>query len=267
MPLCTADLHPHRALLSQMIRRDVQARYRGSALGLAWTFVTPLLMLGVYTFVFAGVFGARWGAQGSDTHTLGFALHLFAGLILHGFLAENLGRAPGVITAHANYVKKVVFPLQILPPMLLGSAMFHLLMNLAVLLVAVLLIGPGFSMQWIWLPAVLIPLALVALAANFLLASLGVFLRDIGQLMGLLTTLLMFLSPVFYPLDALPEAVRPWIALNPLSLPIEALRNVLLDQQAPRLAPLALYTALALLGCGLCHAWFQRTRPAFADVV
>lgn len=259
----------HGPLLLQLIRRDVQARYRGSALGLAWSFVIPLLMLGVYTFVFAIVFKARWGSEPADTHggTLDFALNLYAGLILHGFLAENLSRAPTLITSNVNYVTKVVFPLAILPLMLLGSALFHLAVNLGVLLLAMLCFGPPAHASWLLAPLVILPLAAFALGVNYLLASLGVFLRDIGQLMGLAITLLMFLSPIFYPVAALPEALQPWILLNPLTLPVEWLRGLLMEQRQPEAYPLMLYYALALLMAVVGRYWFLRTRGAFADVL
>ena len=262
-------MRQHTSLLLQLIRRDVQARYRGSALGLAWSFVIPLLMLGVYTFVFAIVFKARWGGDpvGVEGGTLHFALNLYTGLILHAFLAENLSRAPTLITSNANYVTKVVFPLGILPPMLLGSALFHLAMNLGVLLLAVLLFGPGLSVTWLLIPLLLAPLAMLGLAANYLLASLGVFLRDIGQLMGLAITLLMFLSPVFYPVSALPPALQPWILLNPLTLPVEWLRGLLMDESLPDLTMFFAYLAVSLLALAVTHQWFHRTRRAFADVL
>ena len=262
-------MRQHFHLLLQLIRRDVQARYRGSALGLAWSFVIPLLMLGVYTFVFAVVFKARWGSDPSAAHggMLTFALNLYAGLVLHAFLSENLSRAPSLITSHANYVTKVVFPLGVLPPMLLGSALFHLGMNLAVLLLAVALLGPGPSLLWIAIPFILLPLVLIALAVNFLLSSLGVFLRDIGQLMGLATTLLMFLSPVFYPVSALPVRLQPWVLVNPLSLPVEWLRALVMEHHLPHADLFALYALVSLGLLAIGHFWFHRTRRGFADVL
>lgn len=259
----------HWPLLLQLIRRDVQARYRGSALGMAWSFVIPLLMLGVYTFVFAIVFKARWGSDpsGAEGGTLDFALNLYAGLILHGFLAENLSRAPTLITSNANYVTKVVFPLAILPPMLLGSALFHLAVNLGVLLLALLCFGPAVPPTLLLAPLLLLPLAVFALGVNYFLASLGVFLRDIGQLMGLAITLLMFLSPIFYPVTALPDFLQSWILLNPLTLPVEWLRGLLMEQRLPEIYPFAVYAAFAMLTAAVGRYWFLRTRGAFADVL
>lgn len=261
-------LSHHVRLLHQLIRRDVEARYRGSVLGLAWSFVIPLLMLGVYTFVFAIVFKARWGdAATGESSTLLFALNLYVGLVLHGFVAENLGRAPTLITSHANYVTKVVFPLGILPPMLLGSALFHLGMNLGVLLLVTALWGAGPSAIWLAIPLVIAPLAILALAANYLLSSLGVYLRDIGQLTGLLITLLMFLSPIFYPVSALPPAYQGWIHYNPLSFPVEWLRALIMQHQWPDAWLFTLYSIASVLVLLVSVWWFHRTRPGFADVL
>ncbi|MBP9217551.1 MAG: ABC transporter permease [Sterolibacterium sp.] len=258
----------HRHLLGQLIRREVLGRYRGSFLGLLWSFVNPALMISVYTFVFSVVFQARWGASASgSSNRIEFALLLFAGLIVFNLFAECLSQAPSLILNHTSYVKRVVFPLEILPWVTLGSALFHAGINLLVLLVAMTLTGqpPGW-MALCW-PLVIAPLLLLILGLTWLLASIGVFLRDIGQLVSMALTALMFMSPIFYPASALPAAFRDWLFLNPLTLIIEQTRAVLIDHRPPDLLALGLYTALALAIAWLGFAWFQKTRKGFADVV
>ena len=263
----------HRHLLRQMIHRDIAQRYRGSALGILWSLINPLLMLSVYTFVFTIVFQARWTgtARANDVSatasTSEFALILFCGLLVHGFLAEILTRAPTLILHHVNFVKKVVFPLEILPLSILYSALFHTVMSLLVLLVAVFFLLGTPSVTILYVPLVMAPLILFATGMSWLLASLGVFFRDIAQLTGLIVTLLLFLSPVFYPADALPEPLRPYLSLNPLTIIIENMRTVILWGNSPDFTALLLHGILSLLICCLGFWWFQKTRRAFADIL
>ncbi|WIX33792.1 ABC transporter permease [Salinicola sp. JS01] len=256
----------YRNLTRQMIQRDVIGRYKGSVLGLAWSFFNPIIMLGVYTFVFTVVFEARWGLtpEGGQAH---FALQLFAGLIVHGLFAEVLNRAPGLIMANQNYVKKVVFPLEILPLIPLGSALFHAMVSLVVLVLAQIAFDHTMAPTLVLAPLVALPLCLLALGLGWILASLGVFLRDIGQTMSLVTTMLLFLSPVFYPLSALPETFRPFILANPLTFIIEQMRRVVIAGQMPDWSGLALYGIAALIIAWAGFVWFQKTRKGFADVL
>lgn len=261
----------HGHLLRQMLRRDVAQRYRGSALGLLWSFVTPLLMLAVYTVVFSVVFEARWasrvGAADAPPATGEFALILFCGLILHAFFADCLSRSPQIILGNVNFVKKVVFPLEILPVVVVGSAGFHFLMSLLVLLVAALLQFGTLPLTALLLPVVMLPFVWLSLGISWGLASVGVYLRDVGQLIGLLVTMLMFLSPVFYPPEALPEAWRPYLILNPLTVVIQNARAVLLWGNMPDWPQLGVYSAVSLVVMLLGFAWFQKTRKGFADVL
>jgi lipopolysaccharide transport system permease protein len=256
----------HSHLLAQLVRRDVAGRYRGSLLGMLWSFLNPLLSLAVYTFAFGVVFKARWSGGRADS-LLEFALMLFAGLIVYTLFAECATRAPGIVLAHPSYVKKVVFPLELLPLMLVGSALFHAAASLAILLPGVALAYGGVPWTAALFPLVILPVALLALAAAWVLASLGVYLRDIGQAIGVFVGALLFLSPVFFPLAALPPAVRPWVALNPLAFPIEQARRVLLLGELPDWAGVGLYSAAALLAAAAGCAWFRRTKRGFADVL
>ena len=256
----------HRGLLWQMVRREVVGRYKGSAIGLAWSFLNPLLMLAIYTFVFSVVFKARWGAGDGDDK-VGFAVVLFVGMIVHGLFSECVNRAPGLIIANTNYVKKVVFPLEILPGVALGSALFHAAVSTVVLLVAMVMNGNPLHAEVLWAPVLLLPLAAAALGFGWFLASLGVFLRDVGQLTGIFTTALLFLSPVFYPVAAMPEEFRGVMQVNPLTPVIEQMRGAVIWGHAP---DWTLYLVQSVTGIAIAWSgfwWFQKTRKGFADVL
>lgn len=255
----------NRDLVLQMTRRDIVGRYRGSVVGLLWSFVNPILMLSVYTFVFGVVLNARWGVDtGGKTE---FATILFAGLIVHSLFAECVNRAPQLILQNVNYVKKVVFPLEVLPWVSMGSALFHAAMSVGVLLLFLLVLH--FALYWtvVFLPLVLLPLVVFTMGVAWFLAAFGVYVRDVSQIVGILTTVLLFLSPIFYPASALPEGLRPYIFLNPLSFIIEQVRAVVIWGELPDWSGLALYLALSLLVAWLGFLWFQKTRRGFADVL
>jgi lipopolysaccharide transport system permease protein len=256
----------NRYLIAQMTRRDVVGRYKGSVLGLVWSFLTPILMLVVYTFVFSVVFKARWGADGDESKTQ-FALVLFVGMIVHGLFSEVLNRAPGLILSNVNYVKKVVFPLHVLPVIAMGAALFHASISLIVLLIAFVLFNGYLHWTAIFIPVVLLPLVILTLGIAWVLASLGVFLRDVGQTVGIITTVMLFLAPIFYPITALPEEIRPWIMANPLTFIIEEARKVLILGRMPHWAGLGVYTFAATAVAWAGFAWFQKTRKGFADVL
>lgn len=263
------SLWNNRMLIMQMSRREVVGRYKGSAMGLLWSFLNPLFMLAVYTFFFAVVFKSRWGAVpngGEESKTL-FAVILFVGMIVHGLFAEVLNRAPSLILGNVNYVKKVVFPLEILPVISMGSALFHSVVSLGVLLL-VFVVFNGF-LHWtvIFLPFIFLPLIILTMGLAWMLSSLGVFVRDVGQTIGLAMTVMLFLSPVFYSITSLPERMRPWMLANPLTFIIEQARAVLIWGQMPNWSGLLLYTAISIVVAWLGFAWFQKTRKGFADVL
>ena len=235
-------------------------------MGLLWSFLNPVFMLTVYTIVFSTVFKARWTLEGDEPKTQ-FAVILFVGMIVHGLLAEVLNRAPTLIISNINYVKKVVFPLEILPIISIGAALFHSMVSLFVLLIAFVLFNGYLHWTGILIPLVLLPLVILTLGLAWILASLGVFLRDIGQTIGILTTVLMFMSPVFYPVTALPENYRPFIMANPLTFIIEQSRQVLIWGHLPDWYGLAIYTVCALAVAWVGYTWFQKTRKGFADVL
>ena len=261
-----ASVWRNRWLTIQMVKREVLGRYRGSTLGLAWSFFYPVVMLAVYTFVFSVVFKARWGTGGEESKA-NFAIILFVGMIVHGLFAECVNRAPGLILSNVNYVKKVIFPLEILPWVAMGSALFHALISLAVLLIAQFVLN--FSLPWtaIFFPLVILPLVIATMGFAWVLSATGVYVRDISQMTGIITTVLLFVSPVFYPVSALPIEYRGWLLLNPLTFVIEEARNVLIWGRVidwPRwgISVLAGFT-IAWVG----FWWFQKVRKGFADVL
>ncbi|MGI4779712.1 MAG: ABC transporter permease [Janthinobacterium lividum] len=261
------SLVSNRALIVQMTKREVVGRYKGSAFGLAWSFFNPVFMLVVYTFVFSEIFNARWGGAGANESKTQFAVILFVGMIVLGFFSEVLNRSAGLILGNVNYVKKVVFPIEILPVISMMAALFHSLISLSVFLLAFLIFNQYLHWTVIFIPLVLLPLMILATGLAWFLASLGVFLRDIGQTIGILTTVLMFLSPVFFPITAVPERFRPFIMANPLTFIIEQARDVLVWGRLPDWSGLAIYTVVATLVAWAGYAWFQKTRKGFADVL
>ena len=258
------SLWQNRELIFQMTRREVAGRYRGSVMGLMWSFLHPVFMLAVYTVVFSVIFKSRWGADESRTQ---FAVVLFAGMIVLNLFSEVANRAPGLILANVNYVKKVIFPLEILPVVAMGAALFHSLASMGALLLAFAVFNGYLHWTAIFAPLVALPLVVFTLGAAWVLSSLGVFMRDVGQTMGILTTVLTFLSPVFYPASAVPHALRPLIMLNPLTFIIEQMREVLIWGHFPDFAGLFIYMLAALATAWAGYAWFQKTRKGFADVL
>jgi lipopolysaccharide transport system permease protein len=261
-----ASLWRNRDLILVLTKREVVGRYRGSMVGITWSFFHPILMLLIYTFVFSVVFEARW-AVGSEESKADFAIILFVGMIVHGLFAECLNRAPGLILSNVNYVKKVIFPLEILPCVALSSALFHTTISLVVLLLAQLLLNQQLMWTVLVFPCVLLPLVFATLGFAWFLAGLGVYVRDIGQITGMVTTVLLFLSPVFYPISALPEQYQTWLYLNPLTYIIEEGRNTLIFGRVPDIGAWGMMLVASMLISWVGFAWFQKIRKGFADVL
>ncbi len=263
----TKSLWRNRQLIVQMTKREVVGRYKGSAMGLAWSFFNPVFMLIVYTFVFSEIFKSRWGGDGGDDSKTQFAVVLFVGMIVLNLFSEVVNRAPSLILSNVNYVKKVVFPLEILPVITMGAALFHSLISLCVLLAAFALFNGYLQWTAVFTPLVLLPLVILTTGLAWILASIGVFLRDVGQTIGIITTVLMFLSPVFYPITAVPERFRPLIMANPMTFIIEQAREVLIWGHTPNWIGLGIYTLAAIVIAWAGFALFQKTRKGFADVL
>lgn len=256
----------HRYLLWQFIKRDIATRYRGSLLGIGWALLSPLLMLGVFTLVFHGMFELRWPVSAAGVAQVDFALQVFVGLLLFSFFAEVASRSPLLIVGQPNLVTKVVFPLPVLCVAAVASAGFQMLVGaLLLMLFSAVLVGPQAS--WLALPFILLPFCLFLLAFSWFLAALGVYLRDVSQMMAMFTTLMMFMSPVFYPLSNVPERWHSLYLLNPLARALTDTRAALFEGVWPAWGGWLLSVFVALACCGIAYVWFARLRKGFADVL
>lgn len=255
----------NRSLIYHMTKREVLGRYRGSVLGVLWSFITPLVMLSVYTYIFSVVFQARWGNVGDSR--VEFALILFCGLIAFNVFAECVNRAPTLILSNAIYVKKVVFPLEILPVVAICSALIHAACSFLVLFLAIAILKVQIFWTMLLVPVVFLPIILLTLGLSWFLSSLGVFLRDIGVAIGLVTTVVLFMSPIFYPADSVPQSLKFIIELNPLGVVIDQLRGVVLWGRMPNWLVWATWLVASFCIASLGFAWFQKTRKGFADVI
>lgn len=241
-------------------------RYRGSILGLIWSFLHPLFMLLVYLFVFGVVFQIKWGID-PQSGEKEFGVILFSGLILHALLSECLVRSPGIIVTNPQFVKKVVFPLEVFPVMIVCTAFFHFCIGFVLLLVFNTLAHDTFHATMLLVPVVVLPIVFLALGMAWFLSSIGVFVRDIGQITGILATVLLFLCPIFYPLDAVPGHLQWLLYFNPLTLVVEQFRSVVIFGRMPDWTNLLVYYLVALVIMRFGYFWFRRTRRAFADVI
>ncbi|PZR43050.1 ABC transporter permease [Paraburkholderia fungorum] len=257
----------NRRLLLDLARRDAIGRYRGSMLGIFWSLLTPLVMLAIYTFVFSEVFKSRWQNGSVQASRAEFAVVLFAGMIMFNLFAECISRAPTIILSNSNFVKKIVFPLEILPCVNLLSGLFHSVVSLGILLVAEWIIRGSVPWTAIFIPLIFAPLCLLILGLSWFFAATGVFLRDIGQTIGIFITALMFLSPVFFSISSLPPRFQQLVYWNPMTFPIEQSRDVLIWGQMLNWHHWIVYTVACSLTAWIGYAWFQKTRGGFADVV
>lgn len=256
----------NRALILMLTRRDIEARYRGSALGTAWMLAAPLVTLAVYTFVFSFVFQGKWNGIINQGYK-GYAIILFSGLVIFNFFSECLNRAPNIVRDNVNYVKKIVFPLELLSVIYCLSSMFQMFVNYIILLAFyVLLIGvPPWTV--LIFPFFLLPLFIFSLAITWLFSSLGVFLPDIKQVTGIMSTVLMFISPVFYSITAIPEKYRYLMYLNPLTFVLEQNKDLLFRGLISNIDTYIYSLIASLFFMVCCYIWFMKTKKAFADVL
>ena len=259
------SIKTNRSLILSLIKRDVMSRYRGSIMGLLWSFLNPVFMLVVYTFVFSVVFKARW-IGGSDSK-VEFAIVLFIGLLVFNLFSEVVSRAPSLILSNANYVKKVIFPLEILPFVALGSALFHMIVSLSVWLIFYLIFFGLPGLYALQLPFILIPLILNIIGLTWILSSLSVYLRDLGQIVSVLITVLMFASPIFYPVAVLPLEFQNYMLLNPLTFIVEETRNVMIWGKYLDWSSWIIQLLISFVLAWVGYAWFQKIRKGFADVI
>ena len=260
-----ADLLSWLPLIRRLTWRQIQARYRGSMLGLGWSVMTPILTLAVYTFIFSVVFQSRW--SGNSSGVLTSALNIFAGLITFNLFSESTNNAPTLVLSRPNFVTKIVFPLHTLAIVNVNVAAFHAIIGLLILIIFQLFVQHSLPLTLLYLPLVWLPFLMAVLALSWLLSAIGVFFRDLSQITTVMTSLLMFLSAVFYPLSALPVGYRLFIHLNPLALVIEQTRRVMIDGRPPSILYLMIATALAFIVCEFSLRFFQRVRRDFADVI
>jgi lipopolysaccharide transport system permease protein len=252
-------------LIYQLTKRDVTGRYKGSVLGIFWSFVNPLLMLTVYTVFFSVILKIKWGNSGESQ--VDFSLLLFVGLIMYGFIAECINRAPGLVTGNVNYVKKVVFPIAVLPVVSCGSALFHWLISMVVLILALLVSGHGIQATSLFVVPLMVPMVLYGLGIGWVLASIGVFLRDLSQVVGVISQALMFMSPVFFSVSKIPASYRGFFLANPLTTIIDQARDVLILGRPLDWAAVTTQVLIGSIVCAIGFAWFQYTKRGFADVL
>ena len=257
----------HWPLVAQLIRREVDSRFRQSVFGGLWLVITPLAMLLVLTLVFRHVMGVRWPGLMQEESHLAFALRLYAGLALFQLFADTVNRAPTLVLANPQLVKKVVFPLELLAWVNVGGALVGLLVSGGLLLVGGLWLQGGLPLSALALPVVWLPMVPLLLGLGWLLSGMGTYVRDVAQVLGPVLSAMMFLTPIFYPVESLPADVRGWMVLNPLAEPITQTRRVLLDGAWPLWDAWALHAAVCVAVAVLGAAWFERVRKGFADVV
>ncbi len=265
-----AGLWSHRELIRQIARRELQGRYRGSFLGLFWSFFTPLLMLLVYTFIFSIILKSRFpDSPAGETFAAhaDFSLKLFCGLIVFQIFSEMIIAAPGIILGNPNYVKKVVFPLEILPVATLLTSLFHAAISLIILLLGIALFNPHFSLTMLYFPLMAAPIVFLGLGIGWMLASLGVFVRDIGHAMVIVSNLLFFMTPIFYQLSNLPPRIQAILYLNPLTTIVLNVRGVMMQDQPPQWIAMGAITLLSLVVLQAGYAWFMKTKKWFPDVI
>ena len=265
--LPAAAVRANRDLVLVLTRREIAGRYRGSVLGHLWALANPLLLLGVYTLVFGVVLPARWPTAPDEGGMTAFALRLLTGLLLHGFLAESLARAPTLVVSQPNYVTKVVFPLEALGWVNMLTAAFHAVIGIALLVLVNAVWGTGLAVAQLALPLIVLPLAFAVLGLVWVLAALGVYVRDLAQGIGPVLTVLMFLGPVFYPRSAMPAAVQGWLLLNPVTVPVEQARRVPFEHAWPDWGMLGGYALASIVLFVAGRYVFHLLRNEFADVL
>ncbi len=255
-----------RYFLRQLTRRNIEARFKGSFLGFLWLFILPLLMLGIYTFVFSVIFKAKWGIDTGDSKAA-FAVIMFCGMSVYNIFSETVGGSSGLIVGNPNYVKKVVFPLEMLP---LAHSMASFIFGLAwfvLLLPGAWLVFGKLHFSMLFLPLTLIPLLFFSCGVSFLVSSLGVYIRDVQHIIGVVLQVLFYLTPVFYPINAVPEKYRWLLKLNPMTHFIEETRNIFLYGRMPSWSTIGLLFAIGLVSFYLGFIWFGKTKKGFADVL
>lgn len=260
-----SDFAKHWSLIKELTKRDVLGRYRGASFGMLWSLISPFLLLMIYTFSFGTVMGGRWPeVQSGDTH---FSIVLFVGIIIHGFFSECFNKSPVAIVENPSYVKRVIFPLEILPWKIAFSALFHMVMNVVVFVVLRLIMDHAFDWTIVFLPIVIFPLFVLTMGVSWFVMSLGVYFRDVSQVTGVVSMGMLFMSSAMVPTNSVPESYRWVFKYNPISFIVDQARNVMLWGKLPDFTGLLIYLGIAIAIFLFGRAWFQATRRGFADVL
>jgi lipopolysaccharide transport system permease protein len=265
LPAYLATIVSYKDLVSQLVRREFSTRYRGSMLGVLWAVVNPILTVLIFSFLFEIIFKARWGSEPNSPGD--FAIIALVGMVVHGIFAESLGQAPNVILGRSSYVKRVVFPLEILPIVTVATALLNAAAAMTVVLAAYAILNGGIPLTVLLLPLVLVPFIFLVGGVVLFVSAVGVYLRDLSQIVNFLTMATLFLAPVFYPVSAVPENYRFLLYLNPLTFTIEQAREVALFGHLPDWSGLTIYSVIAFAFAWAGFWWFQRARKGFADVI
>ncbi|OEE68507.1 sugar ABC transporter permease [Enterovibrio norvegicus] len=258
-----SNIFDNKELILALVKRDVLIRYKGSILGGLWNIINPLLMLAIYGFVFGIVFKAKWGVD-TDKN---FAMILFCGLMVHTFVAEVINGCPLLIQSNANYVKKVVFPLEILPIKVVMVSLFNHIISLAILIFFIVSMGFGFAISWLYYPLLLFPLICISLGIGYIVTSMGAYVKDTAYIVGFITTILLFLSPIFYPVSAIPEKYHVFIFMNPFAYLIEQAREILIYDNMPDISGLVTYSIFSILFLLISMKFFNKLKAGFSDVI
>ena len=256
-----------RDLISQLIKRDVITRYKGSFLGITWALLNPLIMISVYTLVFSQIFQAKWGESTSSTNPIYFGVNLFCGLVVFNMFAECATRGPTLITSNPNYVKKIVFPLYTLGEMVVGSSLVNAAISTGILIAMKTITVGGISPDILLLPLVWLPFVLECLGMVWILATMGVFVKDTGQVMNALVSVTMFLSPIFYPSSSIPDGLRWLIGLNPLVKTIENTRVIIMENHSPNIMNVLVQVLIGLVWCELTYRLLKKSSRYFGDIL
>lgn len=250
-------------LIFNLTKRDVESRYRGTSLGIVWSLLNPVIMLSIYSFIFGFVFKAKWGSATTDNYTL----IMFTGLLIHGFIAECIGKATTIYVYNVSYVKKVLFPLESLCWVSVFGALFQFLMSCIVFAIFCIILQQPVSLMTLLVPVVISPLIVLSYSISLFLSSLGVYVRDMGQIVAVVIALMLFMSPIFYPITAVPEQYRMLIYINPLTFIVESLRDIVLYAKLFSLEGYAIYWGISIVLYFLAMAWFKKLKRGFADVL
>ncbi len=257
----------HRNLIKQLTKREFELKYKGSMLGVLWSFITPLLMLAVYTFIFSIVFKARWGIEQTD-NKFEFAMIIFSGLIIYNIFNETVSKSTTIIISNVNYVKKVIFPLDILPFTALLSALINAVLNMVVLILGIMIFVPGWDVKGIFISFIyLLPISLFSLGVAYIVASIGVYIRDLTYTIGVLLNILFYVTPIFYPISLVPEFIHPIMNLNPLTYLVEGFRNAIFSGELPDLIHFTIFNLIGYLFMLLGIQLFRKLKRGFADVI